>query len=65
LGNVSSVELDISENSSIPLRKTTVSRRASIDTCEKSGLGYGDFRNKTAIGAARAAIVGEHHSAMK
>jgi len=35
----------------------------SIDTCEKGGLGYGDFPSKTAIGAARAAIGGEHHSA--
>ena len=41
----------------------TVSRGGSIDTCEKHGLGYGGFWNKTAIGAARAAFGGEHHSA--
>ena len=72
LGNVWSVELDMAENSSIrggapaaavPPGKPRFLAVPSIDTYEKGALGYGGFSSKTAIGAARAAICGEHHSA--
>jgi len=43
--------------------KIAVSRRPSIDTGEKHALAYGGFSHKTAVGAARAAICGEYHSA--
>src|SRR5436190_23057671 len=48
-GNVSSVELDIDRNSSIPRRKTAVSRRDAIDTGESRALGYGGFPRESAI----------------
>jgi DNA-binding protein HU-beta len=53
----------MAENSSILWAKSRFREVPSIDTGEKRGLGYVGFSNKTAIGAARAAIGGGHHSA--
>jgi hypothetical protein len=51
------------ENSSIPWEKSRFRAGPSIDTGEKHALAYGGFSHKTAVGAARAAICGEYHSA--
>ena len=56
MGNVSSVELDIRENSSILVFPV----RPRFDTGERRGLGLGDFPNKTAIIAGRSTMAVEY-----